>query len=134
MDKGWLDRELTFDELDVDAAQEEAFMSGEEAELDDLPYMKALDPDAAYIEAVAAGDLVHGMPAPARRPAEAGLEPVLAAAMDDRFRLACFSQAYLGYSADDFSEAGYLKAVVENDEAKAGVIKEVIGVDREAEP
>lgn len=125
MDKNWLDNELTFDDLDVDLAQEEIFMSGEEAEFDDFPYIKALDPDAAYINAVASGDFVHKMPASSRRKPETLLEPVLAAAMNDKFRLACFSQAYLGYGAGDFSEAGYLKAVIENNETKADIIKEV---------
>lgn len=125
MDKNWLDNELTFDDLDIDLAQEEIFMSGEEVEFDDFPYIEALDPDAAYINAVASGDLVHKMPASSRCKPEMSLEPVLSAAMNDRFRLACFSQAYLGYGADDFSEIGYLKAVIENNETKADIIKEV---------
>lgn len=131
MDKNWLDNELTFDDLDVDLAQEEIFMSGEEAEFDDFPYIEALDPDAAYINAVASGDLVHKMPVSSRRKPETTLEPVLAAAMNDRFRLACFSQAYLGYEVGDFSAAGYLKAVIENNETKADIIKEVTDMGRD---
>lgn len=63
MDKNWLDREITFEDLDIPPELESEFAEDLRGELDNgLPYMKGLDPDAEYIKAVAAGEYRHEMP------------------------------------------------------------------------
>ena len=63
MDKNWLDREITFEGLDIPSEFESECAGDLMDELDNgLPYMEDLDPDAEYIKAVAAGEYRHEMP------------------------------------------------------------------------
>ena len=63
MDKNWLDREITFEDLDIPPEFESECAGDLMNELDNgLPYMENLDPDAEYIKAVAAGEYRHEMP------------------------------------------------------------------------
>ena len=63
MDKNWLDREITFEDLNLPLEFESECAGDLIDELDNgLPYMEDLDPDAEYIKAVAAGEYLHEMP------------------------------------------------------------------------
>ena len=63
MDKNWLNREMTLDDLNLPPELESEFAEDLWNELDNsLPYMEDLDPDAEYIKAVAAGEYRHEMP------------------------------------------------------------------------
>ena len=63
MDKNWLDREITFEGLNLPLEFESECADDLMDELDNgLPYMEDLDPDAEYIKAVAAGEYLHEMP------------------------------------------------------------------------
>ena len=63
MDNNWLDREITFEDLDIPPEFELECAGDLMNELDNgLPYMEDLDPDAEYIKAVAAGEYRHEMP------------------------------------------------------------------------
>ena len=63
MDKNWLNREMTLDDLNLPPELESEFAEDLRDELDNgLPYMKSLDPDAEYIKAGAAGEYRHEMP------------------------------------------------------------------------
>lgn len=63
MDKNWLDREITFEDLDLPPELELDCASDLKDELDNsLHYTEDLDPDAEYIKAVAAGEYRHEMP------------------------------------------------------------------------
>ena len=47
--------------------------------------------------------------------------------LDEKARLAGFANI-MGWSRKDFTEADYLKAVVQNKTGKAAVIKDLIGI------
>ena len=123
MDKNWLDREITFEDLDIPPEFESECAGDLMNELDNgLPYMENLDPDAEYIKAVAAGEYRHEMPkGPALK------ENVTIKVLDEKTLLAGFANT-MGWNKTDFTEADYLKAVVQNKTGKAAVIKDLIGI------
>lgn len=125
---GWLDRELTFEDLELPLQFEAECASDLATAAEDcLPYMEELDPDAEYIKAVAAGEYMHGMP---KGPAGQRPEPVELVAVeapDEKALLAGFANV-MGWGGDDFTETGYLKAVAQNKAGKAAVIKDLAGI------
>ena len=123
MDKNWLNREMTLNDLNLPPELESEFADDLRNELDNgLPYMEDLDPDAEYIKAVAAGEYRHEMPkGPALK------ENVTIKVLDEKTLLAGFANT-MGWRKTDFTEADYLKAVVQNKTGKAAVIKDLIGI------
>lgn len=130
MDKNWLDREITFENLDLPPELESECAGDLTDELDNgLPYIEDLDPDAEYIKAVASGEYRHEMP---KRPSpkEHGsgwAGNVVINAPDEKALLAGFANI-MGWDRTDLTEEGYLKAVVQNKTGKAAVIKDLIGI------
>ena len=123
MDKNWLNREMTLDDLNLPPELESEFADDLRNELyNGLPYTEDLDPDAEYIKAVAAGEYRHEMPkGPARK------ENVTIKVLDEKTLLAGFANT-MGWNRADFTEEDYLKAVVQNKTGKAAVIKDLIGI------
>ena len=123
MDKNWLNREMTLDDLNLPPELESEFADDLRNELyNGLPYMEDLDPDAEYIKAVAAGEYRHEMPkGPTLK------ENVTIKVLDEKALLAGFANT-MGWNRADFTEEDYLKAVVQNKTGKAAVIKDLIGI------
>ena len=130
MNKNWLDREITFEALDIPPEFESEYADDLRNELDNgLPYTEDLDLDAEYIKAVAAGEYRHEMP---KGPSSKEHGPSLMENMtvhvpDEKALLAGFANI-MGWNRTDFTEEGYLKAVVQNKTGKAAVIKDLIGI------
>ena len=123
MDKNWLNREMTLDDLNLPPELESEFADDLRNELyNGLPYTEDLDPDAEYIKAVAAGEYRHEMP---KGPTLT--ENVTINVLDEKARLAGFANT-MGWNRADFTEEDYLKAVVQNKTGKAAVIKDLIGI------
>lgn len=110
MGNEWLDREMTFEDLELPPELETACVS-ELCEDDGLPYMEELDPDAEYIKAVANGEYRHEMPRREQASDPGKTENITIPALDEKARLAGFANV-MGWDRSDFTEAGYLKAVV----------------------
>ena len=130
MDKNWLDREITFEDLDIPPEFESECAGDLMNELDNgLPYMEDLDPDTEYIKAVAAGEYRHEMPkGQSLKEYGSGLmENVTINVLDEKMLLAGFANI-MGWDQTDLTEEGYLKAVVQNKTGKAAVIKDLIGI------
>ena len=130
MNKNWLDREITFEALDIPPEFESEYADDLRNELDNgLPYTEDLDLDAEYIKAVAAGEYRHEMPkGPSLNEYGSGLtENVTVHVLDEKALLAGFANI-MGWDRTDFTEEGYLKAVVQNKTGKAAVIKDLIGI------
>lgn len=129
MGKNWLDCEITFEDLELPLELESECANYLMDELDDVPYMEDLDPDAEYIKAIAAGEYRHEMPK-GPTPEEYGsglMENVTINVPDEKALLAGFADI-MGWSRTDLTEEGYLKAVVQNKTGKAAVIKDLIGI------
>jgi len=130
MDKNWLDRELSFEDLDLPPELESEYAGDLMDKLDNgFSYMEELDPDAEYIKAVAAGEYRHEMPK-GSSPKEYGsglMENAIINVPDEKARLAGFANI-MGWDQTDLTEEGYLKAVVQNKTGKAAVIKDLIGI------
>lgn len=130
MDKNWLDREITFEDLDLPPELELDCASDLKDELDNsLHYTEDLDPDAEYIKAVAAGEYRHEMPkGPSSKEYGSDLtENMTVHVPDEKALLAGFANI-MGWDRTDLTEEGYLKAVVQNKTGKAAVIKDLIGI------
>ena len=130
MDKNWLDREITFEDLNLPLEFESECAGDLIDELDNgLPYMEDLDPDAEYIKAVAAGEYLHEMPkGQSLKEQGSGLmENVTINVPDEKTLLAGFANI-MGWDRTDLTEEGYLKAIVQNKTGKAAVIKDLIGI------
>ena len=62
MDKNWLDREITFEDLDIPPELESECAGDLIDELDNgLPYMEDLDPDAEYLKLAITKDDCHSL-------------------------------------------------------------------------
>lgn len=126
MGNEWLDREMTFEDLELPPELEAACVS-ELSENDGLPYLEGLDPDAEWIKAVAAGEYRHEMPRREQASNPGKTENITIPALDEKARLAGFADV-MGWDRSDFTEAGYLKAVVQNKAGKAAIIKDLTGI------
>lgn len=128
-EKGWIDDEATFEELEIPTELEMNCADELMARTDDgLEYVEELDPDAGWIKALAAGEYRH--PAPSSVPSEPSEDdrPVSMPCMPDQARLACFAEL-MGWTREGgLDEAGYLKAVVQNKPGMAAVIKDLAGI------
>lgn len=130
MNKNWLDREITFEDLDLPQELEQEFACDLKNELDNgLPYTEDLDPDAEYIKAVAAGEYRHEMPKglSLKEYGSDLTENMTVHVPDEKTLLAGFANI-MGWDRTDITEEGYLKAVVQNKTGKAAVIKDLIGI------
>jgi len=128
MGNEWLDREMTFEDLELPPYFEQQCAGDLVDDLDNgLPYMEDLDPDAEYIKAVAAGEYRHEMPRREQASDPGKTENITIPALDEKARLAGFANV-MGWDRSDFTEAGYLKAVVQNKAGKAAVIKDLTGI------
>ena len=130
MDKNWLDREITFEDLELPLEFESECAGDLKDELDNgLPYTEELDPDAEYIKAVAAGEYRHEMPKgpPPKEYKSDLMENVTINVPDEKALLAGFADI-MGWDRTDLTEEGYLKAVVQNKTGKAAVIKDLAGI------
>ena len=128
-----LSNEHTFEDLDLPVDLESMYCSDLENDFDDLPYIKALDPDAKYIEDIANGEYIHKMPIYNISNEINEIDNEISNSnilnnLDDKGSLACFSKLLLGYDDSDFTTEGYFKSVVKNSK-KADIIKKVIGLD-----
>ena len=131
MDESWLDREKTFEELEIPlGAEMECLDDMSEKFNNGLPYMEELDPDAAWIKAVASGEYMHSEPVISASPMWDD-PPVSMPQLPDQARLACFAEL-MGWNGE-FDEKGYLKAVVQNKAGKAAVIKDIAGIRSSAD-
>ena len=62
MDKNWLNREMTLDDLNLPPELESEFADDLRNELDNgLPYMEDLDPDAEYLKLAITKDDCHSL-------------------------------------------------------------------------
>jgi hypothetical protein len=109
------------------------YCSDLENDFDNLPYIKALDPDAKYIEDIANGEYMHKMPIYSINNEISNINNEISNInilnnLDDKWGLECFSRLLLGYDDSDFTTEGYFKSVVKNSK-KADIIKKVIGLD-----
>ena len=130
MNKNWLDREITFEDLDLPPEFESEYADDLRNELDNgLPYTEDLNPDAEYIKAVAAGEYRHEMPKGQSLKEQGSdlMESVTINVPDEKTLLAGFANI-MGWDQMDLTEEGYLKAVVQNKTGKAAVIKDLIGI------
>lgn len=132
MEKDWLARELTFEDLELPPEIESQCAGDLMDELDSgFPYMEDLDPDAEYIKAVAAGEYRHEMPgkhdAGGQDCGSDDVDEVTICVPDEKALLAGFADI-MGWDRTDLTEEGYLKAVVQNKAGKAAVIKDLVGI------